>query len=88
MCEIQGDYIIAIRLLLQKTSLGHCSGICAMSCIMPSALYTKLDAECDTEVTVISLLLTTFGDGGRAMAVSCPLHCIQRSIVSVINYSN
>jgi len=33
---------------------------------LPIALYTKMDAKYDKQVTVVGLLLTTLGDGERA----------------------
>jgi len=37
----------------------------ATRCITPIALYTKLDAECDKQATVVGLLLT-LADGGQS----------------------
>jgi len=41
-------------------------------CITPIVLHTKLDAERDKQATATAagLLLTTLGDGGRAVAAS------------------
>jgi len=65
------------------TSLSRHRWIRVTRCITPIALYTKLDAECHKQATVVGLLLTTLGNGGHAIAASRPPCCIRRWTVSV-----
>jgi len=53
-----------------------------MRCITPIALYIKMDAECDKQVTVASQLLTTLGV--YAVAALDPSCCTQRWTVGEI----